>query len=127
VSKSQPASEAETDAEGRTTTAPRDARHNPSYPARTHTHERPHWLGVLRSCDDKIATALQGLDGLAGSGDRPRRDRLHAQLLGCRDQVAGAVRRLPGETGDLYEEDKHSLEEAVAALDRVLAQWDAAH
>jgi hypothetical protein len=46
-------------------------------------------------------------------------------MLGARDQVADAARRLPSETGDLYEEDKHRLEQAVAALDRVLREWDA--
>jgi hypothetical protein len=46
-------------------------------------------------------------------------------MLGACDQVADAVRRLPKETGELYEEDRHRLEEAVAALDRVLARWNA--
>jgi len=45
-------------------------------------------------------------------------------MLGARDQVFDAARRLPGETGELYEEDKHRLEEAVAALDRVFKLWD---
>jgi hypothetical protein len=46
-------------------------------------------------------------------------------MLGARDQVAAAARRLPGETCALHEEDKHRLEEAVAALDRVMKQWEA--
>ena len=45
-------------------------------------------------------------------------------MLGARDQVADAVKRLPRETGDLYDEDHHRLEEAVAALDRLFQQWD---
>jgi hypothetical protein len=44
-------------------------------------------------------------------------------MLGARDQVYETARRLPGETGDLYEEDRHRLEEAVAALDRVERAW----
>ena len=45
-------------------------------------------------------------------------------MLGARDQVADAARRLPMETGDLYEEDKHRLEAGVAALDRVFQKWE---
>ena len=44
-------------------------------------------------------------------------------MQGALDQIADAVHRLPGEVGDLYEEDKHRLEEAKAALDRMLARW----
>ncbi|MBV8558874.1 MAG: hypothetical protein JO116_25315, partial [Planctomycetaceae bacterium] len=51
-------------------------------------------------------------------------ERLFFQMEGARDQVADAARRLPGETGDLYEEDRHRLDEAVAALDRVFRRWD---
>jgi hypothetical protein len=43
-------------------------------------------------------------------------------MLGARDQIADAARRLPGEVGELYEEDRHRLEEAVAALDRLINQ-----
>ena len=45
-------------------------------------------------------------------------------MLGARDQVADAVKRLPLETGHLYEEDRHRAEEAVAALDRLFKTWD---
>jgi exonuclease VII small subunit len=99
---------------------------NPSYPQRVHILERAKWQGVLASCEERIATARKKLDVLGtNSPDRARFDKLHAQMLGARDQVADAARRLPSETGDLYEEDKHRLEQAVAALDRVLRQWDA--
>ena len=37
-----------------------------------------------------------------------------------------AVRRLPGEVGALYVEDKHRLDEARAALERVIGRWDGA-
>ena len=99
---------------------------NPSYPQRTHSHERAHWQSVLKTCEDRIAPVLQKLNVLPA--DSPRRtafERLCAQMQGARDQVADTARRLPGETGDLYDEDKHRLDEAVAALDRVFKQWDA--
>jgi hypothetical protein len=87
-----------------------------------HIHERAHWQGVLDRCEERIAMARQKLDGPGTKA--PALHRLYAQMLGARDQVADAARRLPGETGDLYEEDRHRLEEAVAALDRVFRQWD---
>lgn len=124
MSNSQPVSEAA----GNTAvpTIPANPLKNPSYPQRTHIGERAHWQGVLKTCEERIATARQKLNVLGGSATgRAGFERLYAQMLGARDQVADAARRLPGETGDLYEEDKHRLEEAVAALDRVLKQWDA--
>ena len=97
----------------------------PSYPQRVHIHERAQWQGVLKSCDDRISVALKKLNVLGPAApNRAAFERLYAQMLGARDQVYDAARRLPGETGDLYEEDHHRLHEAVAALDRVLKQWD---
>jgi len=119
VTKSSPVSEG--DAETPAPTLPANPLKNPSYPQREHIHERAHWQSVLASCDERIAASA----GRTGDARTPGHDRLHAQMLGARDQVSDAARRLPGETGDLYEEDKHRLEEAVAALDRVLKQWDA--
>jgi exonuclease VII small subunit len=103
-----------------------DPRKNPSYPQRVHVHERAHWQGVLAQCEERIALARQKLEDLV-NGNTPDRavfERYFVQMLGARDQVADAARRLPMETGGLYEEDKHRLEEAVAALDRVLQKWD---
>lgn len=97
---------------------------NPSYPQRVHIHERPHWEGVLRTCEQRIATAKQKLDVIGAGPNREAFNRLYSQMLGARDQVADAVRRLPMETGDLYEEDKHKLEEAVKSLDRVFKRWE---
>ena len=105
--------------------APQIPLKNPAYPQRTHIAERAHWQGVLAACDKKIAPALQKLGVLGNSPSHAIFERLYAQMLGARDQVAYAARRLPGETGDLYEEDHHKLEEAVAALDRTLQKWDA--
>jgi hypothetical protein len=125
VSKAAPVSEAET-----TTPAlavPADPRRNPSYPARIHVAERAMWEGGLRSCEDRIAPYGRKLAALAANApDRPRFERLYAQMLGARDQVADAVRRLPGEVGALYVEDRHRLEEARAALERVIRRWDGA-
>ena len=122
VAKSQPVSEAESDVPTRS--QPIDPRKNPSYPQRVHIHERAHWLGQLQRCEERIEVARQKLNVLGGSPNRAAFERLFAQMLGARDQVADAARRLPMETGDLYEEDKHRLEEAVAALDRVFLRWD---
>jgi hypothetical protein len=101
-----------------------DPRKNPSYPQRVHVQERAHWQQVLARCEEQIATARPKLSALDSSPHRAAYERLFAQMLGCRDQVADAARRLPMETGDLYEEDKHRLEEAVAALDRIVKKWD---
>jgi hypothetical protein len=98
---------------------------NPSYPQRVHIHERAHWHGVLRSCEERIAVAHKKLDAVGNSPTRAALERLYAQMLGARDQVADAAQRLPGETGSLYNEDRERLEQAVAALDRVLREWDA--
>ncbi|MGE3819582.1 MAG: hypothetical protein AB7I30_09110 [Isosphaeraceae bacterium] len=98
---------------------------NPAYPQRVHARERSHWQGVLLACERRIEEARKRLGTIGDSPNRATFYRLHAQMLGARDQVAEAARRLPGEVGDLYEEDKHRLEEAVAALDRVFRAWDA--
>jgi hypothetical protein len=68
--------------------------------------------------------ARQKMNVVGNSPSRAGFERLFAQMLGARDQVADAARRLPMEVGELYEEDKHRLEEAVAALDRVFKRWE---
>ncbi|HZW31379.1 MAG TPA: hypothetical protein VFF52_11765 [Isosphaeraceae bacterium] len=65
---------------------------------------------------------------LSDLGINPRRagiERIYHQLLGARDQVAEAVRRLPLETGSLYEEDKERFEEGVQAFERAWRRWEA--
>jgi hypothetical protein len=104
-------------------TQPVDPLRNPSYPQRIHVYEKPHWLGVLRECEERLAMARQKLDGLKPGPRRATFEHLFVQMTGARDQVADAVRRLPLEVGDLYEEDRHRVEEAVAALDRVSRRW----
>jgi hypothetical protein len=122
VTKSQPVSEGDSELPVRT--QPVSPLWNPAYPQRIHLHERAHWQEVLRSCEERIAEARRKLDLMKAGPGRAEFERLHAQMIGARDQVADAVRRLPMETGDLYSEDRHRVEEAVAALGRVLARWD---
>lgn len=123
MSHSQPVSEGESN--GLVETTPRDPWKNPSYPRRIHIGERAQWQEVLTKCEERIAGARQKLSTLGSGPGRAAFERLFAQMLGARDQVADAARRMPMETGELYEEDRHRLEEAVAALDRVFQQWDA--
>jgi hypothetical protein len=101
-----------------------DPRKNPSYPQRVHLNEKPHWQSVLQTVETRIGVACQKLNALVNDPKRAAFERIYAQMLGARDQVADAVKRLPQETGDLYEEDHHRLEEAVAALDRLFQNWD---
>lgn len=123
MSKAQPVSEAEADVPARP--QPVDPLKNPSYPQRVHIHERMHWQEILRRCEQRIATARQELNGLGDGPNRAAFERLYAQMLGARDQVADAARRLPVETGDLYAEDKQRVHGAVAALERSLQRWEA--
>lgn len=101
-----------------------DPRKNPSYPQRTHLAEKPHWFSILQAVEGRLAVARQKLQVLGNDPKRAAFDRIYAQMLGARDQVAVAVKRLPLETGDLYEEDHHRVDEAVAALDRLFQKWD---
>ncbi len=98
---------------------------NPSYPHRTHTAEGPKWRALLDDWQAKVAAATSKLNVL---GDHPRRaefEFLADQMQGALDQIADASRRLPGEVGELYEEDKHRVDQAVAALGRLLSKWEA--
>ena len=120
MSKPQPSSEGESSS---TRTAPVDPKKNPSYPSRQHLREKGHWQGVLKDAEAQIAPFLQRLGATSNHPDRAKYERLYAQMCGARDQIADAIRRLPGETGDLYEEDKHRVEEAVTALNRLAQRW----
>jgi hypothetical protein len=102
----------------------RDPRFSPTYPQRVHLKERPALEELLRKWDARIAEASQKFTAVtAGPADESKR-KLYFQMLGARDQLAEAVRRLPMETGHLYEEDRLRLKEAVAALERLFKQWD---
>jgi hypothetical protein len=97
-----------------------DPRFSPTYPQRVHVRERSRWESLLATWDQRIAEAAAGL---AAQPDQAGAERLIAQMAGARDQLADAVRRLPLEVGDLYEEDRHRAHEAVAALERLFARW----
>jgi hypothetical protein len=97
-------------------TTERDPSRSPSYPQRVHIRERAQWQAVLADWDAKIAAATaRGFKGADSA-------RSLVQMAGARDQIADAVKRLPMEVGEMYEEDKHRLEEAVAALERLMAR-----
>ncbi|MEW4570427.1 hypothetical protein AB1L88_21385 [Tautonia sp. JC769] len=96
---------------------------SPSYPQRIHVKERPELEAILEHWDQRIAEARRKLDVLGQSPDRASYDRMYAQMLGARDQIAHCVSRMPMETGDLFAEDEHRLHEAVAALERIVQRW----
>ena len=98
---------------------------NPSYPPRTHFGEKKALEEKLRSWDEKIAALAVKLSALGASSGRASHERLLHQMMGARDQMAEAVRRMPLETGILYEEDAERLRNAEAALVRLVQRWDA--
>ena len=93
-----------------------DPLRNPSYPQRVHIRERAQWATILSDWDAKIATAR------ARGGTGAESAKRSAQMSGARDQIADAAKRLPMEVGEMYAEDRHKLEEAVAALERLIAK-----
>ncbi len=97
---------------------------SPTYPARTHFRERTELEQQLRSIGERIEAARQKFNLIGNHSDRAVMERLFYQMLGARDQVAEGVRRLPLETGALYDEDKERYSEAVAAFDRVHRRWE---
>lgn len=122
MSDSNPVSEGESPAEK--LNRPADPRKNPSYPGRTHLHEKPKWLADLQEVENKIGYARQMLNSLKNDPKRAAFERIYAQMQGARDQVADAVRRLPQETGNLYDEDHHRFADAQAALKRLFDRWE---
>ena len=118
--KAQPSSAGESET---TRTLPVDPKRNPSYPARQHLHEKAEWQSILARAVAQVAPFTQRLSVIGNDPKRATFERLHSQMLGACDQIADAIRRLPGETGDLYEEDKHRVDEAVIALDRLAQRW----
>jgi hypothetical protein len=103
-----------------------DPKKNPSYPQRVHLHEKADWLVKLGEVKTKVAGYRTKLEALAGGPDRLAFEKLYAQMLGSEDQIAAAVKRLPQETGHLYEEDHHRVDDALAALERLVQKWEAA-
>jgi hypothetical protein len=103
---------------------PVDPRFNPSYPQRTHTAERPQWNALLAEWKGKVTAATARMSVLGNHPKRADFDRVYSQMQGALDQISDSIRRLPGEVGELYEEDKHKVDQAVAALGRLLKKWD---
>jgi hypothetical protein len=101
---------------------PPSAQKSPSYPQRVHLKEKPQWQALLKTWEDRIAAVVRDRTAVDDGADRDSRGRLYAQMLGARDQLADAVRRLPMEVGFLYDEDRLRAEEAVAALERLFKQ-----
>ena len=106
--------------------SPADAYHNPSYPKRTHLHDRARLEEALRTADDRVNSAFQKLSALANDPRKADFVRLFHQMQGARDQIADAVRRMPLETGSLYHEDDERFQQAVEALDRTWQRWQVA-
>ncbi len=98
---------------------------SPTYPPRIHFEEREALQKSLRSCEERIQAIRQKLDTLGSHPQREAYERIYHQMLGARDQIAETVRRLPLETGSLYDEDKERYEEAVAACERAYGRWEA--
>ena len=97
---------------------------SPTYPVRSHFAERAEMEQRLRSIDERIHAARRQLDAQGSRPDRSGPERYYFQMLGARDQVAESVRRLPLETGALYDEDRERYTEALAAFERAHRRWE---
>jgi hypothetical protein len=102
-----------------------DPAKNPTYPQRVHLSERQPLEEKLREWDEKIAAIGRKLGAMGSHPKRDAYERLYHQMQGSRDQMAEAVRRMPLETGILYDEDRERLGSAEAALSRLLQRWEA--
>jgi hypothetical protein len=122
---SEAAHDPETPARSPVTSPARSPFRSPTYPARAHFDERPALEARLRSFEERIRAAEQRLSGPGNDPRRAEEGRTYHQLLGARDQAAEAARRLPLETGTLYEEDRERFDQADAAFERVWRQWEA--
>ncbi len=98
---------------------------SPTYPPRVHFAERTEMEQRLSSIDERIQVARRKLETLGERSERARLDRLYFQMLGARDQVVESIRRLPLETGALYDEDRERYEQALAAFERTHRRWEA--
>jgi CBS-domain-containing membrane protein len=105
---------------------PEDAYRNPSYPQHIHFADRARLDEALRSCDERLNSALQKLNVLSNHAQKDTFVRLFHQLQGARDQVAEAARRIPLEVGGLYREDEERFKQAMDAIERIRHEWDKA-
>ena len=96
---------------------------NPSYPQRVHFQERQELEEIVRAWDTKIEELGQTLAQTGLNQGQVARHRLYHQMLGARDQLASAARRMPLETAALYDEDHELFRLAEAALVRLFEQW----
>jgi hypothetical protein len=103
-----------------------DPFHNPTYPARTHFHDREKLQSVLRDAEERLSTTRQKLGTMDSHPRRAEFVRLYHQLMGARDQIADCARRIPLEAADLYNEDQERYHNAVAAFERIWNKWEAA-
>jgi hypothetical protein len=97
---------------------------NPSYPQRTHFHEREQLEESLHGVEVRLDAARGKLNAESAHAQDSERLRLYHQMLGARDQIAECVNRLPLEAAELYVEDKERYEQAVAAFERLWRKWE---
>ena len=98
---------------------------NPSYPQRVHFAERQPLEEKLREWDERIAAIGRKLAELGSHPKLEVYECLYHQMQGSLDQMSEAVRRMPLETGTLYDEDRQRLASAEAALSRLFQRWEA--
>ena len=99
---------------------------NPSYPQRDHFSERSDLEEALRTSEERVDFTRRALESGGDLAGNAAVVRLYHQLLGVRDQIAECARRMPLETGELYQEDKERFAQAIAALERVWQRWEKA-
>ena len=93
---------------------------NPTYPKRTHTTEGPKWLGILAEWDEKIEALLKKVPAGKSLGELGEKGKVLSQMVGARDQIRDAAKRLPRQVTHMYHEDHERLEHAVQALGRLV-------
>lgn len=96
---------------------------NPTYPKRNHTTEGPQWAAVLEEWETKIAALLKAVPAGKSLGELGEKGRVLSQMVGARDQIRDAAKRLPREVSHMYHEDHDRLDQAVAALGRLFAKY----
>lgn len=92
---------------------------NPTYPKRNHTTEGPKWMGILAEWDNKIAALLEKVPAGKSLGELGEKGKVLSQMVGARDQIRDAAKRLPRQVTHMYHEDHERLEQAVHALERM--------
>jgi hypothetical protein len=103
-----------------------DPYHNPSYPKRTHFHEREGLETELGEVQMRLDVVREKLDTFRTHPHYESFLRLYHQLAGARDQIAECAQRLPLEAGELYDLDKERYHQALAAMERLWQRWERA-